>query len=136
MITSYKGREIDYNQVVQIYKNLTTGLWSIKQGGKVVAHANCFLIRSTGFKVSEATRQRVITERKKYVHAYVVGHLVEKCPLGFEDLILDKRITYNPFKSSQFHFVDDGHLSPINNDGSQYLIHGGSDHLHLVKYVR
>lgn len=136
MITPYKGRVIDYTKTVMIYKNLTNGLWSIKQGGKVVGHANCFLLRTTEFKVSEATRQRVITERKKYVHAYVVGYLDKQCPLDLKELVLDKRITYNPYKANKFHFVNDGYLSPIKNDGTMYFIHGGNGlgHLHLVKY--
>ena len=136
MITPYKGRVIDYTKTVMIYKNLTNGLWSIKQGGKVVGHANCFLLRSTEFKVYEATRQRVIAERKKYVHAYVIGYLDPKCPLDLEVLELDKRIVYNPYKSGSFCFVTNDYLTPIKNDGSMYYIHGGNGlgHLHLVKY--
>lgn len=87
-------------------------------------------------KVSEAIRQRVIAERKKFVHAYVIGYLDPKCPLDLEVLELDKRITYNPFKSGSFLFVTNDYLTPIENDGSMYFIHGGNGlgHLHLVKY--
>ena len=73
---------------------------------------------------------------KKYVHAYVVGYLDKQCPLDLKELVLDKRITYNPYKANKFHFVNDGYLSPIKNDGTMYFIHGGNGlgHLHLVKY--
>ena len=41
-----------------------------------------------------------------------------------------------PYKANKFHFVNDGYLSPIKNDGTMYFIHGGNGlgHLHLVKY--
>lgn len=136
MITPYKGREIDYSKPVMIYKNLTNGLWSIKQGGKVVGHANCFLLRYAEFKVSEVIRQRVISERKKYVHAYAVGYLDPTCPLDFNELELGKRIIYNPYQHKSFMLVGDTYLTPIENDDPVYYIHGGNGlgHLHLVKY--
>lgn len=65
---------------VFVYYNLRKHLWSIKaldgpSKGRVVAHADKVLVRDATFRVSEAGRQRVIRERRKNVHAGVVGHL-------------------------------------------------------------
>jgi len=63
-----------------VYFNLHRKCYSIKalEGrykGRVVAHADRVLLRDVTFKVSEAGRQRVLQEKRKNVHAGVVGSL-------------------------------------------------------------
>lgn len=65
---------------VFIYKNLSRNCWSIRANrgtwkGIVVAHARTFALEYVMFKVSEAGRQRVLRERRKNVHAGLVGTL-------------------------------------------------------------
>ena len=65
---------------VFIYFNLHQKCLSIKalegeHRGKVIAHAHSAQLTGVEFKVSEAGRQRVITEQKKNVHAGIVGEL-------------------------------------------------------------
>ena len=50
------------------------------------------------FKVSEKGRQRVLREKKKNVHAYVVGTWESE----FEPNFPIKVATYNPYKYSSF----------------------------------
>ena len=64
-----------------VYANLHKACWSIKalngpNAGRVVAHADKVVLQDATFKVSEAGRQRVLKERRKNVHAGVVGVLV------------------------------------------------------------
>lgn len=63
---------------VFVYRNLTKKCYSIKamEGpfkGRVIAHANYLRIKNATFKVSEKGRERVRRERKKYVHAGILG---------------------------------------------------------------
>jgi len=101
---SFKGRSIDFTQQVEIYKNLHNGLFSVRQNGLVVAHVESFWLADVIFRVSEKGRQKVIRERKKYVHAFVIGKLLEiNCTDN--DIItsnLHTRVRYNPYTLSSF----------------------------------
>ena len=67
---------------VFVYYNLNKFLWSVKSldgptKGRVIAHADKLLLRDITYEVSEAGRQRVLREKRKNVHAGIVGNL---CP--------------------------------------------------------
>lgn len=70
---------------VFVYWNLHKGCYSVKNlaTGRVIAHAGTVTLTNAVFKVSEAGRQRVIKERRKNVHAGVVGTLTS---IGFYTL--------------------------------------------------
>jgi len=113
---------------VFVYWNIRRGLWSIKDiepgstaYGKVIDRSPTVLLRDVQGKVSEAGRQRVLRERRKNVHAGIVGTLydyrqandIAKACWGVGD-----RITYNPYKYERFvHTVDE---SPF--EGSDYAL--------------
>ena len=89
---------------VYVYFNLHKKCFSIKalEGnckGLVVAHADAVSLKDVAFKVSEAGRQRVIKEKRKNVHAGVVGYLE-----GFADNSTTgyKQAYYNPYKTRTF----------------------------------
>lgn len=69
--------------------------------GKVILHLSDFVLKDVTFKVSEAGRQRVIREKRKNVHAGVVGNLIDECIMS--DAV---SVTYNPYKNSTFVKVD------------------------------
>ena len=85
---------------VMVYRNLTKGCWSIKstRTGKVLAHADTVTMTDVVFKVSEAGRQRVLRDKKKYVHAGGYG-TCEYFDFNRMDLV---QVRYNPFKNSTF----------------------------------
>jgi hypothetical protein len=95
------------NQSVMVYFNLHRGLWSIKslKTGLVIGHSNTIILRDVEPKVSEAGRQRVIKEKKKNVHAGLIGTLksVKELKHSLENF---KEITYNPYKYTSFVFKD------------------------------
>lgn len=107
-IKPYKGRIVEPGAKVGIHRNLHQRNWSIvaEEGslkGLVVGHADTIHVWRAEFKVNEAGRQRVIRERKKNVHAKVVGILGR----GFEASMWDgfnftHKVKYNPYKDSQF----------------------------------
>jgi hypothetical protein len=93
-----------------VYFNLHRKCFSIKalegpNKGRVVAHREDVLLFNGTFKVSEAGRQRVLRERKKNVHAGVVGEWDET---GIDLTTIDRihsmatPITYNPYKYNTF----------------------------------
>ena len=88
---------------VFVYFNLHKKCWSVKamegdQKGLVIMHANTLSLERAAFKVSEAGRQRVLAEKRKNVHAGVVGHIVES--LDTADCITP--VSYNPYKAGYF----------------------------------
>jgi hypothetical protein len=95
---------------VYVYFNLHRKCFSIKalegpKKGRVVAHRDKVLLYGGTFKVSEAGRQRVLRERKKNVHAGVVGEWVGSVDdeLTIERIVYNGTpITYNPYKYNTF----------------------------------
>lgn len=55
--------------------------------------------RQNEARFSERVRQRVLRERKKYVHAGVVGHVLAAAP---EYERAGKRLRYNPYEGPSF----------------------------------
>jgi hypothetical protein len=90
---------------VFVYFNLHKKVWSIKDlaTGRVVQHASQVLLTDCTFKVSKAGRERVLRERRKNVHAGVVGTLIAADPtdtLQFTAKYIP--VTYNPYKYETF----------------------------------
>ena len=88
---------------VFVYFNLHKKLFSIKalegpNKGRVVAHRRELSLLDAVFKVSEAGRQRVLRERKKNVHAGVVGQWFDTTEAVDNKL----QVTYNPYKYTGF----------------------------------
>jgi hypothetical protein len=83
---------------VFIYRNIRTGKWSVRdvKSGLVIASLSRLTLANATFKVSEAGRQRVLREKRKNVHAGVLGELIESRPL------CPTPVSYNPYKYSTF----------------------------------
>ena len=113
---------------VFVYFNLHRKCFSIKalegpKKGRVVSHSDKVLIYGGTFKVSEAGRQRVLRERKKNVHAGVVGEWVGSLDdeLTIERIVYNGTpITYNPYKYDTFvhlygeHPIETGRLVALS----------------------
>ena len=95
-IEPFKNRRIKYADEVWVYRNLTRGsktipVYSIKQNGRVVAHATSLLLSDCRFVVSKKGYERVRKTGHKNVHAYVVGKLEHEIAGEFS-----QRAYYNP----------------------------------------
>jgi len=66
--------------------------------GRVIAHECCVALADVTFVVKEAARQRVIQNRRREVHAWAVGELVENLPTPN----CRTPITYNPYRAAIF----------------------------------
>lgn len=92
-------RTIDKTKPVWVYRNLQNRLWSIMQNGLVVAHAKRVCLRDARYHVREGGRQRVLREKCKNVHAFVIGTL-SKIPKNVDFTTCG--VSYNPYNGSHF----------------------------------
>ena len=104
---------------VFVYYNLHKHVWSIKalsgpDKGRVIGHSPTVLLYDAVGKVSEAGRQRVLREKRKNVHAGIVGTLVHREVEGYFPGL---PVTYNPYKYDSFVYSD----SEKPYTGSQFV---------------
>ncbi|ERB55289.1 hypothetical protein N806_29680 [Rhodococcus sp. P27] len=105
---------------VFVYRNLHRQTWSVKalegpDKGRVIARSDHVLLTNAAGKVSEVGRQRVIREKRKNVHAGIVGELSSLDPQAFTG----STITYNPYKYDSF--VHTGSEARFEGSKSAYL---------------
>lgn len=91
---------------VFVYFNLHKHTWSVKclETNRVIKHTDNIVLANASYKVSKAGKQRVLKEKRKNVHAGVVGYI-----LGFyniDDLKGFNEVTYNPYKYDSFVYKD------------------------------
>ena len=102
---------------VKVYKNLTRNTWSIQdyKTRKVIGYSDDIRLENAKFVVSEKTRQRVIKEGKKYVHAFVVGDLVDTIDKYWKLTEFYETVRYNPYMFD-FFFTDGEKYTPVSKD--------------------
>jgi hypothetical protein len=115
-----------------LYRNLRTGGFSIKYKGIVVARDNLFTMRKVTFHVNENGRKKVIKEKQKNVHAFIVAKKFDR-PAMVSESVYDiiklreyKEVSYNPYGADHFFLVETN--EPIYNachviciDGKVYI---------------
>jgi hypothetical protein len=99
---------------VAVYFNLHKKTFSVKalegaNKGRVVFHSDNVTLTDAVFKVSEAGRQRVLKEKRKNVHAYVIGQLQSLDAVQ----VVGEKITYNPYLYNTF--VTSFNKTPVTN---------------------
>ena len=111
LIKSYKEREIDYSQPVDVYRCLPRKgrVYSIRQNGKVVGHTEVLNLSHVSFVVNEAGKKRAICTKKRNVHAFIRGFIKDSnvmhtlyplsyCPFNKEGFMLEgKEVQSSPF---------------------------------------
>lgn len=115
---------------VFVYFNLHKKCFSIRslegpERGRVIAHRHIVFLKDVVFKVSEAGRQRVLREKRKNVHAGVVGQW--HFDLSEQDLSLmyrERLVRYNPYLYSSFVLCHEGTITPVYSASQAYLFNG------------
>ena len=84
---------------IRVYKNLRRRNWSLldPRTNHVIGHRLELVLTDVTFIVSEKTRQRVIRDQRRTVHAYAAGLLSEEAPRPG-----GLKLHYNPFLSPDF----------------------------------
>ncbi len=106
-LVSKQTRRCYIGQRVRVYRNLNKAdYYSILamsgvDKGKVVGYARCVCLESVSFKVSLKSRDRVLSQKRKNVHAFCEGLLTKAfvSPIRVDGL---HYITYDPYKNSYF----------------------------------
>lgn len=98
-----KSKPYNYGDKVAVYYNLRRKCLSVcdARRGKpkrLLGHTDKISLKRVTFKVSEAGQARVRKEKRKNVHAFVIGNVsrVFLAPHGTEEL------AYNPYKHKGF----------------------------------
>ena len=68
---------IDTSKKVRVYRNLHKKCFSVKQNNLVLVHADNVTLENVKFIVSKAGQRRVRDEKKKNVHAFIEGYVVD-----------------------------------------------------------
>ena len=124
-LTPFKNRTIDPALPVEVYLNLHkkdgdgNAWYSVRQGRAVVAHTDAIALIDVTFIVNEAGRDRVRAEKRKNVHAWLLGYIPPE-PIE-SDMWHHAAITYNPYRDDYFMIGDE----PISRCSMVDLCIGG-----------
>lgn len=108
------GTVIDKDQPVRVFKNFKHGCYSIMQRGVIKASARVVRLSDVEFRVRENGRQRMIREKRKNVHAFAVGRLVDYVhPSDSRDIAPPdgRGLFYDPYRFGSF--VDSETEAPV-----------------------
>lgn len=100
--------QLNQGDLVRVYYNLHKKTFSIQKKINstwlVVGYKDQFMLADCKFKVSENGRQKVLRDRKKNVHAFIYGKIVESGMGldGCEYKNLPAIISYNPYEGNTF----------------------------------
>ena len=99
----------------KLYVNLTKDCFSVQarngKNWKVVNHTDCCIVTDFTTRVSETTRLRIIEEKKKYVHAFILGTVGYETP-KYQQVIGE--VSYNPYKAGHFTLKFQGAANKVN----------------------
>jgi hypothetical protein len=112
--TLFDRAMIDPQQPVRVYWNYKHRCYSIFQGGAVRASARQVQLEDVTFRVRESGRQRMLREKRKVIHAFAIGRLVDFVhPSETRKLspFSGTRIAYDPYRFPSF--VDTDTHEPV-----------------------
>lgn len=121
---------IDHDMPVRVFKNLKHDCYSIMQCGQLKASAKQVILADVEFRVRESGRQKMLRERKKNVHAFVIGRLVEFVHADEPRNLSEpsgRGAIYDPYRFATF--VDRETQAPLKNAA---LAHFGERGLHYA----
>lgn len=94
---------------VRVYRNLRKKCWSVMdmKTGRVIEHLKALGIEDVTFVVRPGGRAKVLRERRKNVHAFVVG--VIRYRNGQQPSFVGAwdPVTYNPYAGPNFMYSED-----------------------------
>jgi hypothetical protein len=94
---------------VMVYYNLHKHTFSVRSNNRVVIHADYVKLVDVEFKVRQGGRDKVLKDKQKNVHSFVIGILVDYCSYPCENMPKepnDNIVTYNPYKYNSFVMKD------------------------------
>ena len=108
---------------VMVYYNLHKHTFSISRNGRVIAHADFVKLTDVEFRVRQGGREKVLKDKRKNVHSFVIGTLMDYCKFPCDNLPSEPNsniVTYNPYKYNSYVVKDTE--EPIYNAGEVEMI--------------
>jgi hypothetical protein len=90
---------------VMVYYNLHKHTFSISRNGRVIAHADFVKLTDVEFRVRQGGREKVLKDKRKNVHSFVIGTLMDYCKFPCDNLPSEPNsniVTYNPYKYNSY----------------------------------
>jgi hypothetical protein len=122
---------------VMVYYNLHKKTFSVQYKGKIVLYADYVKLGNVEFRVREGGKEKVRQEKRKNVHAFVIGDLMDYCQYPCENMppeTNDKIITYNPYKYDSF--VDKETEEPVYKAKEIDMINTKNKIFHINEIVQ
>ena len=96
---------------VRVYRNLHTGNFSVQccKTGLVIARVASIELANVQFVVRQAGRLKVLAEKRKNVHAFVVGTVTGSATAA------SRQVSYSPYKMDCFCLTENA--EPITTAG-------------------
>jgi len=94
---------------VMVYYNLHKHTFSVRSNNRVIIHADYVKLVDVEFRVRQGGRDKVLTDKMKNVHSFVIGYLVDYCSYPCVDIPSEPNnniVTYNPYKYNSFVMKD------------------------------
>ena len=95
-------QHIDPTKKVRVYRNLHRKCISVRQGGIVKCWTTNIVLKDCKFIISKAGQKRVRDEKRKNVHAFVEGYLVDVGEADKQAGFTWTESYYNPYFSDTF----------------------------------
>ena len=105
------SKYVDKNKKIDVYRNLNSDCWSVRQGARVVGHTDYITLKDCEFVVQPAGRRRVLIEQKKNVLAFVRGYLCSPRESDYTPAFSWEYVKYNPYEADSFYFDYAPHLN-------------------------
>jgi hypothetical protein len=106
---------IDPDKPVRVIRNWKRDCYTILQNGRFKASAKQVRLADVEFRVRGSGRDRMLRERKRNVHAYAIGRLIDYTHPD-EDRVIrrirGRAVAYNPYRTAAF--VDVETDTPVN----------------------
>ena len=106
----HDNEEKDYiGKKVMLYYNLHKHTFSIIYKSLVIFHADYVKLKDVEFRVRPGGREKVLKEKRKNVHSFVIGTLMDYCKFPCENLPEEPNnniVTYNPYKYNSYVMKD------------------------------
>ena len=110
LITEIQRKSLANNLIgekVMVYYNLHKHTFSIQKNGLVVLHVDYVKLKNVEFRVRVGGKEKVMKEKSKNVHAFVIGTLEDFCEYPCENIPQEpdgEVVTYNPYLFDSFVF--------------------------------
>ena len=132
LITESQFDNLFLGKRVMVYYNLHKNTFSIQYQGKVIVHADYVKLTDVEFRVRKGGKEKVRDEKRKNVHAFVIGNLVEYCQFPCDNMPEESSeviATYNPYLNDTFvikgtdtPILDAGEVDMINRRNKLFIV--------------